>query len=88
MSSMTCTGKDGTKWQIWKDRDGRWHWRATKSGSQGATKASATGFSTRAMCEADAVADGMDCTLKAEIDAEIGHEPQADADTDSGTPSP
>lgn len=88
MSTLTCTGADGTKWQIWKDGNGRWHWRTTKSGSQGATKASAAGFSTQAMCIADAVANGMDCTPTAEIDPEIESEPAADTDTDPGPPSP
>ena len=88
MSSNSCTGADGTTWQIWKDGNGRWHWRAMKSGSQSATKVSTTGFANQAMCIADAVANGMDCTLTAEIEPEIESKPAADADTDLGPPTP
>ena len=88
MSSRSCTDAEGTTWQIWRDGNGRWHWRAGKSGGQSIKTGPEAGFPDRDSCIASAIANGMNCTPKAEFDPEIESKLAADADTDPGSPSP
>ncbi len=57
----TCTGRDGDRWEIYRNNRGEWEWRRRAAGNNRIVGASAEGYVRRASCIANARRNGMDC---------------------------
>lgn len=60
---FTCTGRDGDRWEIYKDSADEWRWKRTASNGR-IVGASSEGYHNRSDCEANARRNGMDCDPK------------------------
>ncbi len=56
-----CTGRDGDKWEIYKDAADKWRWNRTAPNGR-IVGASSQGYVNKANCESNARDHGMRCT--------------------------